>query len=82
METPGLGNKITFPDWLDQFAGQGTAEPLAVVKGGTTAPGTIDAITGATQTSRAIESFLNRELDRLLKELRAHMKLWRPSGSE
>ena len=25
-EPPGLGNKITFPEWLQQFAGQGTAD--------------------------------------------------------
>ena len=60
VETPGLGNKITFPAWLNQFAGQRTAEPLAVVKGGETAPGAIDAITGATISSKGVVGIVNR----------------------
>jgi len=59
-ETPGLGNKITFPDWLNQFKGQGTAKPLAVVKSGRTATGTIDAITGATISSKGVVGIVNR----------------------
>lgn len=59
-ETPGLGNKITFPGWLRQFTGQGTAEPLVVVKGGQNGSGSIDAITGATISSRAVVSIVNR----------------------
>ncbi len=60
VETPGLGNKIAFPAWLNQFAGQRTAEPLAVVKGGKTVPGTIDAITGATISSKGVVGIVNR----------------------
>ena len=59
-ETPGLGNKITFPDWLDQFPGQGTEAPLTVVKGGQTSPGAIDAITGATISSKSVVGIVNR----------------------
>lgn len=59
-ETPGLGNKITFPDWLNQFAGQETVEPLRVVKGGQTTPGAIDAITGATISSKGVVGIVNR----------------------
>jgi electron transport complex protein RnfG len=60
VETPGLGNKITSPTWLNQFIGQGTGESLAVVKGGDTGPGTIDAITGATISSKSVVSIVNR----------------------
>ena len=60
VETPGLGNKITFPAWLNQFAGQRTAKPLEVVKGGETAPGAIDAITGATISSKGVVGIVNR----------------------
>ena len=59
-ETPGLGNKITFPEWLDQFAGQNTAKPLTLAKGGRAAPGTIDAITGATISSKGVVGIVNR----------------------
>ena len=48
-ETPGLGMKLNTPEFAGQFAGQdGTA--LAVKKDG----GTIEAITSATITSRAV----------------------------
>ena len=70
-ETPGLGNKITFADWLSQFAGQGSVEPLTVVKDGRTTPGAIDAITGATISSKSVVSIVNRavkETKGLLKE--------------
>ena len=62
-ETPGLGNKITAPPWLNQFVGQGTEESLAVVKGGGTGPGTIDAITGATISSKSVVSIVNRAVN-------------------
>lgn len=58
-ETPGLGNKITFPEWNSQFRGKPTAEPLTVVKGGGSGPTRIDAITGATISSRAVTSIVN-----------------------
>jgi Na+-transporting NADH:ubiquinone oxidoreductase subunit C len=75
-ETPGLGARIT-EDWFkDQFKGlpifpvedgkkifylkpQGTGE----------APNELDAVTGATGTSRAVEGFLNNGLDRYLREV-------------
>ncbi|MCG6909254.1 MAG: FMN-binding protein [Deltaproteobacteria bacterium] len=61
-ETPGLGNKISSPEWLAQFAGQRTAAPLKVVKGGEPAPGVIDAITGATISSRSVTGIVNRAI--------------------
>lgn len=75
-ETPGLGARMT-EDWFTkQFVGL----PLYPVEGDkklfylrTTGPKKgpheLDAITGATGTSRGIEAFLNEELDRFLKEL-------------
>ena len=60
-ETPGLGNKITSPAWRRQFAGQFTARPLAVVKGTSGGAGqTIDALTGATISSRSVTRIVNR----------------------
>ncbi len=59
-ETPGLGNKITFPEWRRQFVNKQTAPPLVVVKGGPATGNTIDAITGATISSRSVTAIVNR----------------------
>ena len=49
-ETPGLGSKMSSPKFLDQFFGKNPAQmKLKVKKDG----GEVDAITGATITSRA-----------------------------
>jgi Na+-transporting NADH:ubiquinone oxidoreductase subunit C len=75
-ETPGLGARMT-EDW---FTKQFIELPLYPIEGdkkifylrpaGTKkASNELDAITGATGTSRGIEVFLNKELDHFLKEL-------------
>jgi Na+-transporting NADH:ubiquinone oxidoreductase subunit C len=75
-ETPGLGGRIT-EDW---FTGQFKGLPIFPVEGdrnifylrpeGTgSAPNELDAITGATNTSAAVQAFLNRELDTFLREI-------------
>jgi Na+-transporting NADH:ubiquinone oxidoreductase subunit C len=78
-ETPGLGGRITEPWFKKQFADLAldsdaspyfTLTPAALRK----RPGELDAITGATQTSRAIDAFLNRELDSIIKELNSVKK--------
>lgn len=75
-ETPGLGGRITEAWFTDQFADL----PLYPIEGdrnifylkpeGTArASNELDAITGATNTSSAVETFLNQELDHFLKDL-------------
>ncbi len=75
-ETPGLGGRITETWFTDQFEDL----PLHPINGDRnifylTPEGTaqalndLDAITGATNTSTAVEAFLNRELDFFLKKL-------------
>jgi len=59
-ETPGLGNKITFSAWREQFAGKKTATPFVVVKEKSTAKNTIDAVTGATISSRSVAGIVNQ----------------------
>ena len=49
-ETPGLGQKVTEPAFSAQFAGK-TAEPLTIDE--------IDAVTGATISSRAAVSAID-----------------------
>ena len=75
-ETPGLGGRMTESWFTEQFAGL-KLEPMNEERkifylrsaGTPKGPNELDAITGATQTSRAIESFLNQELKRFLKEV-------------
>ena len=75
-ETPGLGARITEPWFVKQFVGL----PLFPVEGDKKIfylkpegpgkkPNELDAITGATGTSRAVEAFINRDLDRFLREI-------------
>jgi electron transport complex protein RnfG len=70
-ETPGLGLKATEPEFRDQFAGK-TAAELRLKKDG----GTIDAITGATITSRAVTEGLHAALEKY------HELLVSSSGAE
>jgi len=73
-ETPGLGARIT-EDWFrDQFRALPLGERdrdkpfFRLVQPGTaTDPGELDAVTGATGTSRAVETFLNREIHSFLE---------------
>jgi electron transport complex protein RnfG len=64
-ETPGLGNKISEARWRAQFAGKSTATPLQVVKGKGEGPATIDAITGATISSRSVTAIVNTTIANL-----------------
>ncbi len=68
-ETPGLGNKISTDQWRGQFTGRPTAAALEVVKGGADQPGQIDAITGATISSRSVTGIVNQTLADLKPEL-------------
>ena len=75
-ETPGLGARIT-EDWFkDQFKGlpifpveEGKKIFYLKPEGTGEAPNELDAVTGATGTSRAVEGFLNNGLDRYLREV-------------
>lgn len=75
-ETPGLGARITEGWFTSQFKGL----PLYPTKGEEKifylkaagkgqAKNELDAVTGATGTSRAVEAFLNKELDHFLEAL-------------
>lgn len=60
-ETPGLGQNATKSDFLDQYTGK-TDDTLSAVKqgSGTGASQEIDALTGATITSRAVTDAVNQ----------------------
>ena len=70
-ETPGLGNKITFPQWRGQFLGKKTDSRLEVIKGGSSGPQTIDTVTGATISSRAVTAIVNRTIGDVKERLAA-----------
>ncbi|MBI4772855.1 MAG: FMN-binding protein [Deltaproteobacteria bacterium] len=73
-ETPGLGGRITESWFMDQFKGkkigdmQGETAPYFRLKPPGTAkvPHEVDAIAGATGTSRAVERLINEGLHRYL----------------
>jgi electron transport complex protein RnfG len=62
-ETPGLGNKISLSRWRNQFIQKSTAMPLTVVKGKSPTSNSIDAVTGATISSRSVTGIVNRTIE-------------------
>jgi len=63
-ETPGLGSKITESSFLDQFKGL-TLEDLKLSKEG----GSVDAITGATISSKAMVDGVKQSIEQKLEEM-------------
>lgn len=60
-ETPGLGDKIQGSEFLDNFKKLDTSKPITAVKHGTKKrPWEIDAISGATISSRAVGRMLQK----------------------
>jgi len=53
-ETPGLGSKAADEPFISQFTGITPKEPLIVVKSGGSKDEEIDAVSGATITSKAV----------------------------
>ena len=80
-ETPGLGGRIAEAWFQNQFKGlklvpdQGDHKIFRLRPAGTgTRPGDLDAITGASLTSAAVEIFLNKELNFFLTKLWGSLK--------
>lgn len=74
VETPGLGGNITERSFKDQFAGLVTSEDLAFVKNIEPDPlaNEVQAISGATITSRAIVTGINSGLAVALPAIEEH----------
>lgn len=69
-ETPGLGGRISSKEFLDGFKGKTVVSPtgelgVRLVKKAS-APNEVDAITGATMTSAAVERFINKSIREFL----------------
>lgn len=69
-ETPGLGGRISEPSFKEQFRGI----KLDDVNDGNyiiykpASGGNVDAITGATLTSKSVSDFMNKDIDNFLKK--------------
>jgi electron transport complex protein RnfG len=68
-ETPGLGNKIIKREWRDQFINKVTDRNIVAQKKGANAPNEIDAITGATVSSKAVCDIVNKTVSDLRNQL-------------
>jgi len=73
-ETPGLGNKIVTEKWRNQFVGKTAGTRLTVTKTGAAADTEIDAITGATISSRSTINIINAAINDLKGPLTAKSK--------
>ncbi len=81
VETPGLGARISEPWFTQQFTSLSIRESTETGKiftlhraGKSQGTNSLNAITGATMTSQAVEVFLNRELLRFVNEMKEAMK--------
>ncbi len=62
LETPGLGDRILEPEFQAQFKGKKIKPYLTIVPyRKTTGASEVDAITGATMTSKAFENIINKD---------------------
>jgi H+/Na+-translocating ferredoxin:NAD+ oxidoreductase subunit G len=71
-ETPGLGDRIQSAGWLAQFR-QRVAPLIGVKRGSASGPSTVDLITGATISSRAVVGAVNRSAAKWDPLLRARL---------
>lgn len=73
-ETPGLGANAPNPKFSGQFKDKPTAAPLEVVKTGASKDNQIDAITGATITSKAVTGGVNEVIKFYTTQLKGGQK--------
>ncbi|RLC33877.1 MAG: FMN-binding protein [Deltaproteobacteria bacterium] len=73
-ETPGLGNKIVTEKWRSQFIGKPTGTRLTVTKTGAVTDTEINAVTGATISSRSAINIINTAVGDLKGPLTAKAK--------
>lgn len=64
VETPGLGSRISEESFQESFIGKRVSNGISMTKSGSAGISEFDAITGATETSRALVRILNRGFSR------------------
>ena len=67
-ETPGLGAKITNKDFYGQFAGKNATEAQLTSEGGS-----IDAISGATISSKAVSNTVHKDITNIVNKMNEKM---------
>lgn len=65
-ETPGLGGRIAERQFQDRFAGVRARPTIELVKVAM-ADNQVDAVSGATRTSSALETIINKGLDKMVE---------------
>ena len=74
-ETPGLGSRIAEKSFLDRFVGKTVLPQLKMVpEGKAKGPNEVDAITGATLSSKALEKIINDNMKEYLPLLEEGLK--------
>lgn len=68
-ETPGLGARIEEDTFLSQFEGLDYSENVKIVIDKKGEPGEINAVSGATKTSKSVQTIINEGLNSLHKIL-------------
>lgn len=68
QETPGLGTKVTEPAFKDQYVGKEAGVEFIVTKGQPSSDEEIQAVTGATISSKAITKGVNASIN-IFKEV-------------
>jgi Na+-translocating ferredoxin:NAD+ oxidoreductase subunit G len=68
-ETPGLGNKIVEEKWNGQYKGKSSVTPLVVIKGKSKNDNEIDAVSGATISSRSVTDIINSTISDVKTEI-------------
>ena len=73
LETPGLGNKILYDDFRDQFKGLELHPKIEYVKNKKPEkPNEIQSIAGATITSKAVADIITEDSRRIITYLKEH----------
>lgn len=73
-ETPGLGTKVTDPPYKDQYNGLSVGKGIEWTKGKPSKPNEIQAITGATISSKSVVAIVNGGVD-LLRKMKSEGRL-------
>lgn len=70
VETPGLGARITEDEFQRSFVGKNVANGIKMSRSGNAGISEFDAITGATETSKSLESILNKGFANYFEKMR------------
>ena len=81
-ETPGLGERIREPEFLAQFANRPTGTAFTVIKPGQTAAQPVDALSGATISSKAVAGAVNNGLNQISRSAQTNIGVDAITGDE